>query len=264
MSKRRHELAVDMAATPEQIWRMLTEAEGIQKWFAPEARVTPGAGGSITLSWGEGCEGTAPIHLWEPGKRLGWTEGAKFVEFEIEAIGGGSTRLRLVHSGFEEGAAFDQEYDSTQGGWQTFMAMLKHSVEHYAAAPATHVHLLRIIPATSQLEQWDKLIGPDGVAIDSLTEGRPYRARLGEEALAGTVIRYVRPGYLCLSADHSIVGLFTEKSGSGSMVTLQWILFGDGRGRAAQVRQALTDVMDWVAPRAPGEAEAVAAGQKQS
>lgn len=264
MSERKHELAVEIAASPERIWRMLAEAEGIKKWFAPEARVTPGAGGSITLSWGDGCEGTAPIHLWEPGKRLGWTEGAKFVEFEIEATGGGSTRLRLVHSGFEDGAAFDQEYDSTQGGWQTFMAMFKHAAEHYAGVPAIHVYILRTFPATSQLEQWDKLIGPDGVGIDSLTEGQPYRARLGGEALAGTVIRYVRPGYLCLSADNSIVALFTEKSGSGSMVTLQWILFGDARPRAGQVRQALAEVMDWVAPGAVGEAGTAAADQRQS
>ncbi len=264
MSKRKHEIAVDIAASPEQIWQMLTEAEGIKKWFAPEARVTPGAGGSITLSWGEGCEGTAPIHLWEPGQRLGWTEGAKFVEFEIEAAGGGSARLRLVHSGFEEGAAFDQEYDSTQGGWQTFMAMLKHAVEHYAGVPATHVHLLRTFPAAAQLEQWNKLIGPDGVGIDSLTEGQPYRARLGGETLAGKVIRYVKPGYLCLSADHSIVALFTEKSGSGSMVTLQWILFGDARGRAGQVRQAMAEAMDWVAPAGPVEAGTAVAGQTQS
>ena len=257
MSKRKHELAIDIAASPEQIWQMLTEAEGIQKWFAPEARVTPGLGGSITLSWGEGCEGTAPIHRWEPGKRLGWTEGAKLVEFEIEAVAGGSTRLRLMHSGFEEGAAFDQEYDSTQGGWHTFMAMLKHAAEQYAGVPATHVHILRIFPGAAQLEQWQKLIGPDGVAIDSVAEGQPCRARLGGQTLAGRVIRYVKPGYLCLSADDAMLGLFTEKSGSGCMVTVQCILFGAVAGqRAGQVRQAMAALIDGLEPKV------AAAGQK--
>ncbi len=75
MNKRKHEIAVDIAASPEQIWQMLTEAEGIKKWFAPEARVMPGAGGSITLSWGEGCEGTAPIHLWGTGQAPGVDRG---------------------------------------------------------------------------------------------------------------------------------------------------------------------------------------------
>ena len=255
MSKRKHEMAIEVAASPEQVWRMLAEAEGIQKWFAPEARVTPGLGGSITLSWGPGCEGTAPIHRWEPGRRLGWTEGAKLVEFEIEAVEGGSTRLRLVQSGFEEGAAFDQEYDSTQGGWNTFMAMLKHAAEQYAGVPATQVHILRTFPGTPQLEQWNRLIGPAGVGIDSVTEGKPYRAQLGGETFAGRVIRYVKPGYLCLSTDHAIVALFTEKAGSGCMVTVQWILFGAAAGeRAGQLRQRMTKLIDGL--------ESVAAGQK--
>ena len=127
MSKRKHEFTIEIDAPSEAIWKALTEAEGLQKWFVPSASVTPGPGGSITLSWGEACQGTAPIHLWEEGKRLGTTEGAKQVEYEIEAIGTGKTRLRLVHSGFDADAKFDQEYESTHGGWLTFLAMLKHS-----------------------------------------------------------------------------------------------------------------------------------------
>ena len=48
---------------------------------------------------------------------MGWTEGPKTVEFEIEpAVGGAATRLRLLHSGFGADAKFDQEYESTHGG----------------------------------------------------------------------------------------------------------------------------------------------------
>ena len=238
MSKRQHEFTIEIDAPTEVIWKALTEAEGLQKWFVPSAAVTPGLGGSLTLSWGEGCEGTAAIHLWEEGKRFGTTEGAKQVEYEIEAIDGGKTRLRLVHSGFGADAKFDQEYESTHGGWLTFLAMLKHSAEHHADAPATHVHELRMLTVPVG-EQWESSIGPLGIDIDSLVEGEPYQANLGGIALAGSVIRYPKPGYLALSAPGSIVALFVEKSGESSMQTIQWILFGDARGRAEEVRQAL-------------------------
>ena len=238
MSKRKHEFTIEIDAPADVIWKALTEAEGLQKWFVPSAAVTPGVGGSVTLSWGEACQGTAPIHLWEEGKRLGTTEGSKQVEYEIEAMDGGKTRLRLVHSGFGADAKFDQEYESTHGGWLTFLAMLKHSSEHYAAVPATHVHELRMLTAPAG-EQWEKLIGPAGIGIDSLLEGQLYRATLAGISLAGTVIRHPKPGYLALSAPGSIVALFVEKCGETSMQTIQWILFGDARNRAEEVRQAL-------------------------
>jgi uncharacterized protein YndB with AHSA1/START domain len=248
MSTRQHEFTIDIAASPEEVWRAITDGEAIQKWFAPDVKVTPGPGGSIALSWGPGCEGTAPIHLWEEGKRAGWTEGAKRVEFEIEAIGGGSTRLRLVHSGFGSDAKFDDEYDSTHGGWLTFLAMLAYSVEKYAQVPALHVHVLTTIP-TPAGEQWKKLIGPAGIAIDSLADGQPYHARLGGLPISGTVIRHAKPGYLFLTAPDSLVALFVEKSGGSSMQTIQWILFGDARKREAEVRRALAELTNAPAMR---------------
>ena len=35
--------------------RLLTEGEGISRWFAPETRVTPGVGGTVLLSRGAGA-----------------------------------------------------------------------------------------------------------------------------------------------------------------------------------------------------------------
>ena len=253
MSTRQHEFTIDIDASPEEIWQALTEGEGIRKWFAPEASVTPGLGGSITLSWGEGCEGTAPIHLWEPKQRFGWTEGAKLVEIEIETAAGGFTRLRLVHSGFGAESNFDQEYDSTQAGWQCYLAMLKHSAERYAGIPATHVHVLKQFPESTDAI-WGRLTGPAGVAIDSLTEGQPYRANLGGIPIQGAVIRYVKPGYLCLDAAESIVALFVEKAGEGSMQTVQWILYGEARSRAERVKAALTALVAEPPPRSAREA----------
>ncbi len=54
------EVLIDVA--PDVVWRALTEADELSRWFPVEARVAPGAGGSIWLSWGGGAEGNAPDH----------------------------------------------------------------------------------------------------------------------------------------------------------------------------------------------------------
>ncbi len=58
-------------APPDVVWNALTEAEELTRWFPVRAKVEGGVGGSISLSWGEGAEGRAPITAWEPGRRFG-------------------------------------------------------------------------------------------------------------------------------------------------------------------------------------------------
>ena len=72
--ERKHVLDIDIAAPRDLVWKAITEGAEIMKWFAPEARVEPGVGGSILLSWGPGMEGKAPITIWEPGQRFGWLD----------------------------------------------------------------------------------------------------------------------------------------------------------------------------------------------
>ena len=64
----------EVAGSPEEVWEALTTAEGLRQWFPLDARVGNGEGDSIWLSWGPGCDGEAPIHIWEPARRFGWTE----------------------------------------------------------------------------------------------------------------------------------------------------------------------------------------------
>ena len=68
------EMEVEIAAAPDMVWKAISEGDEIRRWFAPEARVTPGVGGVIWLSWGGGVEGEGAIDIWEPGRRLRWIE----------------------------------------------------------------------------------------------------------------------------------------------------------------------------------------------
>jgi uncharacterized protein YndB with AHSA1/START domain len=69
-TRRRVEAAIDIDAPVEAVWKALTDAEELSRWFPIRARVAPGVGGSIWISWGPPYEGTSSIEIWEPGRRL--------------------------------------------------------------------------------------------------------------------------------------------------------------------------------------------------
>jgi uncharacterized protein YndB with AHSA1/START domain len=117
-------------ASPEDVWEALATSEGLRRWFPLDARVTPGPSGTVWLSWGPGCEGEAPIHVWEPGARFGWTEShgedaegrpiKVAVDFYVEGRDG-STVVRLVQSGISASADWDAMYDALKDGWTYFL-----------------------------------------------------------------------------------------------------------------------------------------------
>ena len=49
---RSHETVIDIKATPEEVFRAITDPEQIVKWFADEARVDPRVGGEYYFAWG--------------------------------------------------------------------------------------------------------------------------------------------------------------------------------------------------------------------
>jgi len=52
------DLTIDIDATLEEVWQALTTGEGIARWFAPYAAVTPGVGGSVSVGWD-------PKEMWD-------------------------------------------------------------------------------------------------------------------------------------------------------------------------------------------------------
>jgi len=142
---------LDLAAPPEVVWKTITEAGELVRWFPLGAEARPGKGGEIVYRWGE-LVGRCRILEWNPPHHLrtGWMEapaGGKapdfprtgptpeegrtplVVDWHLEARGG-KTVLRLVHSGFGPGAQWDKEYDGTNRGWTFELQALKHYLEH--------------------------------------------------------------------------------------------------------------------------------------
>ena len=265
------ELEVEIDAPAESVWKAISEGEEIRRWFAPEARVTPGVGGAIWLSWGEGVEGEGAIDIWEPERRLRWLEtwGSEgeteeetddspgvtqtAVDFHIENRGG-STVVRLVHSGFSASAEWDEYFDATVAGWTYFLWNLGFYLEHHFGVPRTMISERR--QTTRFFEDvWSKLLGPSGLAVgglETLASGDRLALTVGDRSFAGDV-SYVRyPRNLAGTLPELNDGLFfveMEPSGDDGWSCGVWI---SAYGVAADETEALQDQLTALADRVFG------------
>jgi uncharacterized protein YndB with AHSA1/START domain len=208
---RKHELKIEVAATPAELWKALTTAEGIQSWFAPIAKVEPGVGVGITIGWSPEMQFTEAIEVWEPEHHL----RAGRTDYYIEA-NGATTILRLVQSGFGDDAKFDGEFESTGTAWPVFMAMLKRSAEAGvdSCTNATTFRFLDMKPA----EAWHRLIADKHFC----------------DALVGGTIRYFHPrGVYCIDFADKMLSVFAEGCAGKTALTVAWLLYGD-RGASSQ------------------------------
>lgn len=143
------ELSVELDATPEEVFRAVTDGTELAKWMAPEAGSTPPGGGkkgSIWVSWGPGMKTEREVEIWEEPKRVrhpagqnAETKAALYADWSIEAREGGKTTLRLVHSGFSAGADWDNELDSHARGWKLMLENLRQYFARHKNEPAMHV-----------------------------------------------------------------------------------------------------------------------------
>jgi uncharacterized protein YndB with AHSA1/START domain len=207
--RRAFEMSLDIAASADDVWRALTEAEELVRWFPLEARVTPGPGGSITWSWGEGWDWTTRIDEWEPRRRLRLVDEAVrpfdaegrqvpedqaepariAVEFTLESHGG-KTRVRLVHSGFGRGEAWDNELDSISEGWPVELRSLRHYLERHRGR-VRQVGRAFLTTEVSRDTAWTKLLEAFRVSPAEPKAGERYEvtAPTGDR-FSGTVDLY--------------------------------------------------------------------------
>ncbi len=227
--RRPFETEIEINAPVEAVWKALTDATELTRWFPLEAQVTPGLGGRLRWSVGPPdnlYKWESAIEIWEPNRHLrgaydGLPNGTVqsvsasgepsqaplriAMDFYLEARGG-KTVLRLVHSGFGAGADWDHEYDSVSRGWPGVLRELRHYLEHHQGR-ARAVALARTEIAASFEEGWRRLTGANGLAregsLASLREGDHYAivAATGE-GLQGTVLLFEPPMVFCASVEN--------------------------------------------------------------
>jgi len=159
------------------VWRALTEAAELERWFPLEARVQPGAGGAMWLSWKNEFASELEILAWEPGRHLrtGWRfhahDGDLLVtDYRLEPEDDG-TVVRVVTSGFPSDAAWDDWIEGTARGWRFELVSLKRYLEA-SRGRTRHVLYVRRRVALAADEAWARLLGPDGLGPRPLA-GRP-------------------------------------------------------------------------------------------
>ena len=241
---RSFEMSIDINARIEDVWRALTDAGELVRWFPLDAHVVPGEGGVMRWGWGDGWSGESRIAEWAPNRRLKLVEARQgydadgkpldhprenrhvIVEVTLESHAG-TTRLRLVNSGFGHGADWDDELDGVSAGWQSELRSLRLYLEHHRGCD----RLLAWSKTSSDLSPadiWSRLLQTGALAFEGRggipLEGERFALAFLGERLEGTVALSIPDDFMaCVESYHDgtlRVGTFRGGGRTGVMVIL--------------------------------------------
>ena len=126
------EKTLELAAAPERVWRSITEASELSRWFPDRVDggdlVAEGDGGWV---WEEHGRYAFRVEVMEPPTRLVWRwarepntaledAGTTTVEWVLEPGSDGGTTLRLRESGF----ARVEDRSENDAGWDAELGEL--------------------------------------------------------------------------------------------------------------------------------------------
>jgi len=192
---------IEIAAPAEAVWKALTDAEELTRWFPLEAGENPD--GTGWMAWGNEFRFSGRVTASERLKLLrtepvfppGVVAPPMVTEFRLEAQGG-KTLVRVIQSGFGAEAQWDEEFDGTQRGWRFQLRSMQNYLEKHAGTPR-RVAWARRLHDFPREEAWRRMIGAQGVHFDPSAEelkpGSRYRARLATGELFEGVVHYCRP-----------------------------------------------------------------------
>ena len=127
----RYEIEIDAPA--DEVFRLITEAEGLVQWMAVGAVADAVPGGELRWTHQNGAtmigrfvelrqsQRIVFTYGWADG-RLGLSPGSSQVEIDLEEENG-RTRLKLVHRGVPPESVADHQH-----GWEFFLGRLREVV----------------------------------------------------------------------------------------------------------------------------------------
>jgi len=195
--KQEHEIVID--ASIESVWKAITDAEELTRWFVDAAKVEPGVGGKMRVSWDGSQAGEKRIEAWEPNRRLrvelmpfemgkAKYDGQQPIvdEYTIERRDG-KTVLRLVSSGIPDTPEWDGFYNGINTGWPSFFRTMRHYLEHHGGKPRTSIKVIGKVPGSLE-EAWARLVGPAGFSVEPIA-GRTFATRAAsDDPIHGEVV----------------------------------------------------------------------------
>jgi uncharacterized protein YndB with AHSA1/START domain len=249
---RSQEHEIEIRAPVEAVWRALVDPEELIRWFVEEARVEPGAGGRVSVSWGEGMEVETQIAVWEPPARLrllgtfgGALEEPMVEEYVLETRGG-ATVLRFVHGGIPDSPDWDGMFESTKRGWGLFLGNLRHYLEQHPGEPRTSRYTMTPVQGTAP-DAWRAVL--DALGLDAEpAEGSRYAGTTRDgDRIEGDVVAAAGGSALQLTLDtldRALLTLSLESSGDALSAWFTVASFGEGEtGAADRLAAGLLDAL---------------------
>lgn len=207
---RQFEQTLELDAPRDAVWKALTQSDEVARWFAPSVTFEPKVGGAVVWDWSDHFHWPQTVEVFEPDTHLRTRYEARidggaptqvpgpaakthplFIDFRLTGDGG-STTLRIVHSGFGADSAFDEEFEGISHGWPIELQSLRNYVERHAGRDRH----LTWSKATLDLDAdtaWRQLTSDSGLkcgpGIDQLAEGAPFEfCTAAGDTFAGEVI----------------------------------------------------------------------------
>ena len=118
------EKTIELSASPERVWRALTDPEELAHWFPDKAEVDLRPGGSGSWAWDKHGRFAVKFEIIDPPRHLAWrwSRDPKVpvdvgvttrVEFTLTPRHDGGTALRLEETGFTT----EEHHTQNMSGW---------------------------------------------------------------------------------------------------------------------------------------------------
>ncbi|MEV8098338.1 SRPBCC domain-containing protein [Kitasatospora sp. NPDC085879] len=236
-------LETTLPASPEQVWEAIATGPGIDSWFMGRNEVEGHEGGIAAMETG-GHREEALITAYEPGKRLATrtatAEDGRFMAFEylIEGRDGGSTVLRVVHSGML-GDDWQDEYDALRRGWPFHLHTLQQYLAHFPGRTA--VPVFAALPTGDRSAQDARTALARGLSLPAPVSigARVHAEPAGLPALDGEVVWADDERFAVRTAD----GLYTFHHGPGIALMFHHLFGADTAGAEDAWQQWLTGLL---------------------
>ena len=259
--RRSVQVEVEVPGTPEEVWQAIATGPGISSWFVPaEFEMRDGKPVAVTLNFGPGMESRSVVTSWDAPRRWtaqgeGWGGSPGIAdEWTVEARGGGTCVVRIVHSLFAETDDWDNQLEGTESGWPAFFRILKIYLTHFRGQRSAMMQW--IAPAAGTVaEAWEALTAALG--LKGVSAGQRWTAPAGVPALSGVVEHVTQsPCHALVRLDKpgpGVAALGAFNFGGQSMVALNLYLYGDQAAENVARERPLWQA--WIHERFPMPAE---------
>ena len=238
------QVETEVTGTPEEIWKAIATAAGISSWFVP-ARFETDANGTPTklvLNFGPGMDSEKNVTAWDPPRRFA-AEGElapgapkMATEWIVEARGGGTCIVRVVHNLFASTDDWDDQLEGMESGWPEFFNVLRLWLTHFHGQRGVSFYVMGT-SSDAEPAMWRSLAAAMGFAnaapgsrVETATDA-PRLAGIVEstgarEGIHRLVLRVNEPAA-------GIVSMGAHKMGGSACAVFNFYFYGESAAEAA-------------------------------